>query len=72
VVVWRDDNHEGASTPKHASKFSVLQVSSHPDDVCPDPHPMLDSIVGSCDAFLDLCLDLGQQVFSAPIEQGPR
>jgi len=33
---------------------------------------MLDSIVGSCDAFLDLCLDLGQQVFSAPIEQGPR
>jgi hypothetical protein len=41
--------------PKHASKFSVLQVVEPTRTICVRiPYPILDAIVNAGDAFLDL------------------
>jgi transposase-like protein len=55
---------------KHASKFSALQVVEPPRAMSVQvPLPMLDVLANAHNAFFDLCVDVGQQVFSALMEQ---
>ncbi len=55
---------------KHASKFSVLQVVEPPRTTSVQvPLPMLDVLESAHNAFFDLCVDVGRQVFSALMEQ---
>ncbi len=55
---------------KHASKFSALQVVEPPRAMSAQvPLPMLDVLANAHNAFFDLCVDVGQQVFSALMEQ---
>ena len=55
---------------KHASKFSALQVVEPARAMSVQvPLPMLDLLANAHNAFFDLCIDVGQQVFSALMEQ---
>ena len=55
---------------KHASKFSALQVVEPPRAMSVQvPLPMLDVLANAHNAFFDLCVDVGRQVFSALMEQ---
>lgn len=55
---------------KHASKFAALQVLEAPRTTSVQvPLPMLDVVASAHNAFFDLCVDVGRQVFSALMEQ---
>ena len=55
---------------KHASKFAALQVLEPPRTMSVQvPLPMLDVLADAHNAFFDLCVDVGQQVFSTLMEQ---
>ena len=55
---------------KHASKFAALQVLEPPRTTSVQvPLPMLDVLANAHNAFFDLCVDVGRQVFSALMEQ---
>ncbi|MGH2375124.1 MAG: IS256 family transposase [bacterium] len=55
---------------KHASKFTALQVLEPPRTTSVQvPLPMLDVLANAHNAFFDLCIEVGQQVFSALMEQ---
>lgn len=55
---------------KHASKFAALQVLESPRTTSVQvPLPMLDVLAGAHNSFFDLCVEVGQQVFSALMEQ---
>lgn len=55
---------------KHANKSSHLQLVDRPETVAVEvPLPMLDVLAGAENAFFGLCVEVGQQVFSALMEQ---
>ena len=55
---------------KHASKFSPLQIIEPPRTIPVQvPLPVLGVLANAESAFFDLCIDVGQQVFSALMEQ---
>ena len=55
---------------KHASKSSHLQLVDAPKTLAVQvPLPVLGALAGAENAFFDLCIDVGQQVFSALMEQ---
>ncbi len=55
---------------KHASKFSHLQLVDFPKTVAVQiPLPVLGALANAENAFFDLCIDVGQQVFSVLMEQ---
>jgi transposase-like protein len=55
---------------KHASKFSRFQVVEAPRTMAVQvPLPVLGVLANAENAFFDLCIDVGQQVFSALMEQ---
>ena len=55
---------------KHASKFAALQVLEPPRTTSVQvPLPMLDVLAEAHNAFFDLCVEVGRQVFSALMEQ---
>jgi hypothetical protein len=59
------NHHEGATIAKHASKSSHLQLVDLPKTVGVQiPLPVLGALADTGDAFFDLCIDVGQQVFS--------
>ncbi len=55
---------------QHASKSSHLQLVELPKSVAVQvPLPVLGALASAENAFFDLCIDVGQQVFSVPMEQ---
>ena len=55
---------------KHASKSSHLQLVDLPKTVAVQvPLPVLGALANAENAFFDLCVDVGQQVFSVLMEQ---
>jgi len=55
---------------KHASKSSHLQLVDLPKSVAVQvPLPVLGALASAENAFFDLCIDVGQQVFTALMEQ---
>ena len=55
---------------KHASKSSALQLVDSPTSVSVQvPLPMLGALADAENAFFELCLDVGQQVFHVMMEQ---
>jgi putative transposase len=55
---------------KHASKSSYLQLIEPPKHVAVQiPLPVLGALANAENAFFDLCVDVGQQVFSVLMEQ---
>ena len=55
---------------KHASKSSHLQLVELPKSVAVQvPLPVLGALANAENAFFDLCVDVGQQVFSVLMEQ---
>ena len=55
---------------KHASKSSQLQLVDHPESVAVQvPLPVLGALANAENAFFELCVDVGQQVFSVLMEQ---
>ena len=55
---------------KHASKSSHLQLVDLPKSVAVQvPLPVLGALANAENAFFDLCVDVGQQVFSVLMEQ---
>lgn len=55
---------------KHASKSSHLQLVDLPKTVAVQvPLPVLGALANAENAFFDLCIDVGQQVFSVLMEQ---
>jgi transposase-like protein len=55
---------------KHASKSSHLQLVDSPKTVAVQvPLPVLGALANAENAFFDLCVDVGQQVFSVLMEQ---
>ena len=55
---------------KHASKSSHLQLVDSPKSVSVQvPLPVLGALASAENAFFELCIDVGQQVFSVLMEQ---
>jgi transposase-like protein len=55
---------------KHANKFSHLQLVDRPETVAVQvPLPVLGALANAENAFFELCVDVGQQVFSVLMEQ---
>ncbi len=55
---------------QHASKSSHLQLVDLPQSVSVQvPLPVLGALASAENAFFDLCIDVGQQVFSVLMEQ---
>ncbi len=55
---------------KHASKSSHLQLVDRPETVAVQvPLPVLGALANAENAFFELCVDVGQQVFSVLMEQ---
>ncbi len=54
---------------KHASKSSHLQLVDSPRVAVQVPLPVLGALANAENAFFDLCVDVGQQVFSVLMEQ---
>ena len=55
---------------KHASKSSHFQLVDRPETVTVQvPFAMLGVLANAENAFFDLCVDVGQQAFSVPMEQ---
>jgi hypothetical protein len=55
---------------KHASKSSHLQLVDSPKVVAVQvPLPVLGALANAENAFFDLCVEVGQQVFSVLMEQ---
>ena len=55
---------------KHANKFSHLQLVDRPESVAVQvPLPVLGALANAENAFFELCVDVGQQVFSVLMEQ---
>ena len=55
---------------KHGSKSSHLQLVDSPNTVAVQvPLPVLGALASAENAFFDLCVDVGQQVFSVLMEQ---
>ena len=55
---------------QHASKSSHLQLADLPKSVAVQvPLPVLGALADAENAFFDLCIDVGQQVFLVLMEQ---